>query len=317
MEALEWVLHVEGSSTDTGSGAGVILMTPNGFEVKNSLRLDFPAINNIAKYEALLARIMLAKECSAKRLAVYIDIELIVNQVNGNFEGSNPYMAKYLTRVREATHNFNKLTLVHVLITENSKADQLARAAAAENPEQYLKDMMEKSINRFSVPEVVVTDNGTQFLRKHFTKYCTSPGSRLVHTSIVYPQVNGQVDVTNRTLLHGLKTKLDDAGGSWVYELASILWSYRTTLKEPTRETPFSLYYGTEAVILIEIGRPSLRVESFDPQGNSQKIREHLYLLEEARSANRMRTAAYHYRIARYYNKKVKAWQFDVGDLIL
>ncbi|GMH16344.1 hypothetical protein Nepgr_018185 [Nepenthes gracilis] len=65
----------------------------------------------------------------------------------------------------------------------------------------------------------------------------------------------------NRTLLHGLKTKLEDAGGSWVDELASVLWSYQTTPKEPTRETPFSLCYGTEAVILIEIGFSSFRVK--------------------------------------------------------
>ncbi|GMH22736.1 hypothetical protein Nepgr_024579 [Nepenthes gracilis] len=122
-------------------------------------------------------------------------------------------------------------------------------------------------------------------LRKRFTKYCTSLGIRLVHTSVAYPQANGQVEVTNRTLLHGLKTKLEDAGGSWVDELASVLWSYRTTPKEPTRETPFSLCYGSEAVLLVEIELPSLRVESFDPQVNSQKIREYLDLLEEARDA--------------------------------
>ncbi|GMH24041.1 hypothetical protein Nepgr_025884 [Nepenthes gracilis] len=50
-----------------------------------------------------------------------------------------------------------------------------------------------------------------------------------------------------------LKTKLEDAGGSWVDELASVLWSYRTTPKEPTREIPFSLYYGTKEVIPVEI----------------------------------------------------------------
>ncbi|GMH15084.1 hypothetical protein Nepgr_016925 [Nepenthes gracilis] len=70
-------------------------------------------------------------------------------------------------------------------------------------------------------------------------------------------------------------------------------------------------------MIPVEIGLPSLRVESFDPQTNSQKIREHLDLLEEAHDAARIRTAAYQYRVARYYNKNVKARQFDVGDLVL
>ncbi|GMH17413.1 hypothetical protein Nepgr_019254 [Nepenthes gracilis] len=83
--------------------------------------------------------------------------------------------------------------------------------------------------------------------------------------------------------------------GSWVNELASLLWSYQTTPKKLTRETPFSLYYETEVVIPVKIGLPSLRVKSFDPQSNSQKIREHLDLLEEACDAARIRAADYQY----------------------
>ncbi|GMH26978.1 hypothetical protein Nepgr_028821 [Nepenthes gracilis] len=51
----KWILHVDGSSTDTGSGTGVVLTNPDGFEVKYSLGLKFLATNNIAEYEALLA----------------------------------------------------------------------------------------------------------------------------------------------------------------------------------------------------------------------------------------------------------------------
>lgn len=40
-------------------------------------------------------------------------------------------------------------------------------------------------------------------------------------------------------------------------ELHNILWAYKTISKSATRETPFSLAYGTEAVIPIEIGMPS------------------------------------------------------------
>ncbi|GMH21581.1 hypothetical protein Nepgr_023423 [Nepenthes gracilis] len=148
-------------------------------------------------------------------------------------------------------------------------------------------------VSRFDISEVIVTDNGTQFSKKRFTKYCTSLDIRRVHTSMASPQANGQVDVTNRTLLDGLKTKLEDAGSSWLDELPSILWSYQTTPKEPTHEMPFNFCYGIEVVIPIKIELPSLRVESFDPQGNSQKIWEYLDLLEETHDAARMRTAAY------------------------
>ncbi|GMH07488.1 hypothetical protein Nepgr_009328 [Nepenthes gracilis] len=64
----------------------------------------------------------------------------------------------------------------------------------------------------FGIPEVVVTDNGTQFTEKRFTKYCRDLRIKLVHTSVAHPQANGQVEVTNRTLLHGLKTRLKTQG---------------------------------------------------------------------------------------------------------
>ena len=71
--------------------------------------------------------------------------------------------------------------------------------------------------------------------------------------------MNGQTEVTNRTLLKIIKTKLDDAKGAWPEELPNVLWAYRTTARTPTRETPFRLTYGTEAVIPIEVGVTSIR----------------------------------------------------------
>ena len=38
-----------------------------------------------------------------------------------------------------------------------------------------------------------------------------------------------------------------------------MFWAYRTTAKTPTKETPFKLTFGTEAIILVEIGLTTLR----------------------------------------------------------
>ncbi|GMH21580.1 hypothetical protein Nepgr_023422 [Nepenthes gracilis] len=55
--------------------------------------------------------------------AVYSDSELIINQVNGSFEVSNPHLAEYLTKAREAARSFDKLTLVHIPRTGNLKSN--------------------------------------------------------------------------------------------------------------------------------------------------------------------------------------------------
>ena len=68
----------------------------------------------------------------------------------------------------------------------------------------------------------------------------------------------------NQTLLKIIKTKLDDAKGAWPKELPNVLWVYRTTARTPTGETPFKLTYGTEAMILVEIGVSNTRREVFN-----------------------------------------------------
>lgn len=100
-------------------------------------------------------------------------------------------------------------------------------------------------------------------------------------------------------------------------ELSGVLWAYHTTNRIPTGETPFSLAYGSEAVILVEIGMPSFRTEHYDPTKNEGELRLNLDLLEEKREQAQLRLATYQQRIARYYNRRVKPRSFRVGDLVL
>ncbi|XP_020233796.1 uncharacterized protein LOC109813916 [Cajanus cajan] len=63
-----WTMHVDGSSNNQGSGAGIILEGPAGVNLEQSLRFAFKASNNQAEYEALLAGLRLAQEIGARRV---------------------------------------------------------------------------------------------------------------------------------------------------------------------------------------------------------------------------------------------------------
>lgn len=65
-----------------------------------------------------------------------------------------------------------------------------------------------------------------------------------------------------------LKTKLDKAKGCWPELLPEILWSYRTIFCTSTGETPFSLSFGTEAIVPVEIGQPSYGTSKYDAEAN-------------------------------------------------
>ena len=94
--------------------------------------------------------------------------------------------------------------------------------------------------------------------------------------SPAHPQANGQVEVTNQSLLKIIKTWLEGVKGIWPEELPSILWAYRTTAKTPTREMPFRLTDECEAVIPVEVGLTCYKVDNHDENKNDEA---HVYSL--------------------------------------
>ena len=71
-------------------------------------------------------------------------------------------------------------------------------------------------------------------------------------------------------MLKIIKTRLEGAKGIWPDELPSVLWAYRTTARIPTGETPFRLAYGTDAIILAEVGLTSYRVDNYSEDKNGE-----------------------------------------------
>ena len=72
----------------------------------------------------------------------------------------------------------------------------------------------------------------------------------------------------NKTIKHNLNTKLENLKGRWVDDLPEVIWAYRTTARSTTRETPFSLAYKDEAMVLVKLGVGSLRSDNFDLEQN-------------------------------------------------
>ena len=110
----------------------------------------------------------------------------------------------------------------------------------------------------------------------------------------------------NRTLLKIIKAQLDEAKGAWPKELPNVLWAYRTTIRTPTGETLFSLTYGIEVVIPVEVRVTSLRREAFHKGSNDDQLRVNLDCLEESRDRALCKMAKYQQKMSGYYNRRVK-----------
>ncbi|KAL5546806.1 hypothetical protein UlMin_006493 [Ulmus minor] len=454
-----WHLYVDGSSTDNCSGAGVILVSPEKVRLSCALRFRFKATNNQAEYEALLAGLRLAKEVSARHLLIYSDSQLIVNQVNSEYQAKGEKMASYLEKAKELLGQFDIVTITQIPRNENTNADALARLATgledsllktvpleildepsidkhqqvdaiSDKPTwmdpiiAYLRDgtlpqdkfearrlryrsaryFLDKDKLRkrsFSSPSLTCLneDQAKYVLQEVHEGVCGnhSSGRALAHKVLrqgyYWPTIQAdslafvqKCDKCQRfsTIPHQPPEKLTPVSSPWPFakwgidligplptargqlkyavvaidyytkwveaealakiteqNVTNFIWKHiicrfgiprelvsdhgtqfenerlRTSFRTTTGETPFSLAYGVDAVVPVELGIPTFRIENFTEEDNDVLLALASDLLEEKRDKAQLRATALQQTVARHYNSKVRLRRFTKGDLVL
>ncbi|GJT83556.1 reverse transcriptase domain-containing protein [Tanacetum coccineum] len=141
---------------------------------------------------------------------------------------------------------------------------------------------------KFSLPGEIISDNEKQFRENPFKDY----------------------------LGEGIKARLNERSKDWIEEVPHVLWAHRTMIKSSNGDTPFSLTYITKAVILAEIGMPTLRTAEIDMVQNDEALEINLDLLEERREQATIHEARSKAKIEKYYNSKVRNTSFRPEDLV-
>ncbi|GKA26363.1 reverse transcriptase domain-containing protein [Tanacetum coccineum] len=512
-----WTLFTDGSSCVDGSGAGLILTSPEGTEFTYALRFQFAASNNEAEYEALIAGLRIAAQMGVRNVQVSVDSKLVANQVLGTYIAKEDNMIKYLEKTKSLVGGFDSFSISQVPRSKNKKADALSKIASTsfahlskqvlveilkeksiqekevaavveeEGPTwmtpilEYLKDgtlpddrkkasklrikarqyelwegilyrrsflkpwlrcvgplqadyvireihegscsmhagprsvvakamrsgyywptmhrdardmirkckdcqvhrpvprhpqqpltpitapwpfykwgidiagpfpegpgkvkflivamdyftkwieakavatisgtqvkkfVWDNIVCRFGLPGEIVSDNGKQFSGDPFKDWCEKLNIIQHFASVKHPQSNGLVERANRSLGEGIKARLGEGNKNWLEELPHVLWAHRTMIKSSNDDTPFSLTYGTEAVIPAEIGMPTYRTAVVDAVHNDEELRLNLDLLEERRERAAIREAKAKLNMKKYYNARVRGVTFRPGDFV-
>jgi hypothetical protein len=106
-----WILFFDGSSRTQGVGAGVVLLTLYGDQIKYMVHLDFKATNNMEEYEALLFGLSTALSLGVRQLLVKGDSQLIIKQVKRDCSCNDLRLAAYLLHARKLEKDFEVLDL--------------------------------------------------------------------------------------------------------------------------------------------------------------------------------------------------------------
>ena len=126
-----WTLYVDGASRQSGAGIGLQLTSPTGERIEQAVRLGFDTSNNESEYEAMIARVGLTLAMGANNLLIRSDSQLVVGQVNAEFESREPRMEKYASLVKQRLSTLSAWKLEHVPRDSNERVDALAVVAAS------------------------------------------------------------------------------------------------------------------------------------------------------------------------------------------
>jgi ribonuclease HI len=126
-----WVMYFVGSVKLEGADAGVLLISPKGEQLKYVLQIFWKVSNNKAEYEALLHGLRLAVSLGIKRLLVYGDSAVVINQVNDSWDRNKENMDTYCAEVRKLENKFHGLEFHQVVRDSNVAADVLSKLGSS------------------------------------------------------------------------------------------------------------------------------------------------------------------------------------------
>jgi ribonuclease HI len=110
-----------------GDDAGVLFINPRGEQLKYMFQILFEVSNNEAEYEALLHGLRLAVSLGIKRLLLYGDSLLVVQQVNKEWDVNKDTLDAYVVEIRKLENKFSGLEIHHVICNNNMGADVLSK----------------------------------------------------------------------------------------------------------------------------------------------------------------------------------------------
>ncbi|GJR24188.1 reverse transcriptase domain-containing protein [Tanacetum coccineum] len=147
-----------------------------------------------------------------------------------------------------------------------------AKAVATITGNQVKKFVWDNIVCRFGLPGEIILDNRKQFRDNPFKDWCEKLCIRQCFASVKHPQANCLVERANKSLGEGIKARLNERSKDWIEELPHVLWAHRIMIKSSNGETPFSLMYGTKAVIPAEISMPTLQTTEIDLTKNNEGL---------------------------------------------
>ena len=129
-----WMMYFDGSLMKKGASAGLVFVSPLEVRMRYMVHIHFPSSNNVAEYEALINGLRFSIELGIRRLDIWGDSQLVIDQVMKESSYHNTKMVAYYREVHQLEDKFDGLELNHNLRCLNEAADALVKTASGREP---------------------------------------------------------------------------------------------------------------------------------------------------------------------------------------
>jgi ribonuclease HI len=178
LEITPWALFFDGSSCGKGGGVEILLISPKGEMFEFAIPIQPTVTNNQAEYKALL-RSSVPKRSRAISVEIYGDSELVIKQLNGQYECKSDALRNYYEECREILKSFQLVILQHIPREHNEEANRLAQSASGYRENQEAFAMEEYAFG---------SDLAEEDWRKEIVDYLEDP-SRKVSKKLRYKAI--------------------------------------------------------------------------------------------------------------------------------
>jgi len=172
---------------------------------------------------------------------------------------------------------------------------------------------------RIGFPEVILTDNGSQFTGKLMSEVYKVFNAKHIKSSVYHPQANGLVERFNATLVSMLRRLTDGRPEEWDTYLPAALFAYREVPQASMGYSPYQIIYGSQPRGPVEVLRQNWTKEHVEEEAKTvskyvQDLKERLELVRNLAITNLKKARL---RQEKYYNRRAKERSLEVGEKVL
>ncbi|KAL0439222.1 UNVERIFIED_CONTAM: hypothetical protein Slati_2405200 [Sesamum latifolium] len=329
-------MYFDGAFHKEGAGA-VVFATSEGEVLPYSFILTQNCSNNVAEYQALIFGLEMAVNIKQRHLKMYVDSQLVVNQLLGLYEIKKSELLPYHNYEKRLIGWLGDVELEHISRRDNKQVDALAKLASTLSMTDKKTRIQYVRVGSYHQSSVTMRttrskkkkitswsdDEKVQAMEEAHSEVCGAHQSgpklhfRIKRMGYYWPtMVKDCMDYARRcqacqfhaNLIHQPPELLHPIVSSWHFDA----WNLDVVV-------PMTKSSG-EAVLPLERQIPSLRIaiqEGFTEEENARIQLEELEAIDEKRLKAQQRLGCYQARLSKAFNKKVRLHSFQVGNLVL